>query len=195
MNLRHALPGSTARQLFNSSTLLDSSTARQTSTDLDRPRHPGTCSQSLDLPRQARQLLDSYSTAGQLLDSYSTGSTGKALTAPRQRPRQRLDGASTARQPGLNDDPGTSRSCRGEPPSAIPIDGYRCAPRDPRKRVCCCRTSVARGGVARGPAWHISITQHLTQHDSSSSSAESVRQQHPSHDLQCTNTQSITSRP
>ena len=44
--------------------------------------------------------------ARQLLDSYLTGSTGKALTAPRQRPRQRLDGASldssTARQPGLN---------------------------------------------------------------------------------------------
>ena len=99
----YALPGSTARQLFNSSTLLDSSTARQNSTDLDRPRaHPGTCSQ----PRLAstgstatRQLLDSYSTATrQLLDSYSAGSTGKALTAPRQRPRQRLDGALTARQ-------------------------------------------------------------------------------------------------
>ena len=42
-----------------------------------------------------RQLLDSYSTATrQLLDSYLTGSTSKALTAP----RQRLDGASTARQ-------------------------------------------------------------------------------------------------
>ena len=47
-----------------------------------------------------RQLLDSYSTATrQLLDSYSTGSTGKALTAPRQWPRQRLDGASTAVDP------------------------------------------------------------------------------------------------
>ena len=99
----NALPGSTARQLFNSSTLLDSSTARQNSTDLDRPRHPGTCSQ----PRLAstgstatRQLLDSYSTTTrQLLDSYSTGSTGKALTAPRQWPRQRLDGASTAVDP------------------------------------------------------------------------------------------------
>ena len=85
-------PGSTARQIFNtSSTLLDSSTARQTSTDLDAQAHRA-CSQA----RQARQLLD----------SYLTGSTGKALTAPRQRPRQRLDGAtldsSTARQPGLN---------------------------------------------------------------------------------------------
>ena len=63
-----------SRQLFNSSTLLDSSTeldrTRQTSTDLDRPRRPGTCSQA----RRARQLLD----------SYLTGSTGKALTAPRQ---------------------------------------------------------------------------------------------------------------
>ena len=47
-------------------------------------RHPGTCSQ----PRQPRQLLD----------RSSTGSTGKASTAPRQSTRQRLDGASTARQ-------------------------------------------------------------------------------------------------
>ena len=104
----------TARQIFNSSTLLDSSTARQNSTDLDTPA-AGTCSQPrlrlastgstttrqlLDSYSTAtRQLLDSYSTATrQLLDSYSTGSTGKALTAPRQRPRQRLDGALTARQ-------------------------------------------------------------------------------------------------
>ena len=77
----YALPGSTARQLFISSTLLDSSTARQlldrprqTSTDLDKTRRTGTWSQ----PRQARQ-----------------GSTGKR---PRQQARQRLDGASTARQ-------------------------------------------------------------------------------------------------
>ena len=73
----YALPGSTARQLFISSTLLDSSTAtRQTSTDLDRTRRPGAWSQA----RQARQELD----------SNSTGSTGKASTAP----RQRLDSAS-----------------------------------------------------------------------------------------------------
>ena len=89
--IAYALPGLTARQLLNSSTLLDSSTARQSSTELDRPRHPGACSQ----PR----LASTGSTATrQLLDSYSTGSTGKALTGPRQRPRQRLDGASTARQ-------------------------------------------------------------------------------------------------
>ena len=88
----YALPGSTARQLFNSLTLLDSSTARQNSTDLDRPRHPGTCSPA----STCLDGLDSYSTATrQLLDSYSTG---KALTAPRQRPRQRLDGVSTAQQ-------------------------------------------------------------------------------------------------
>ena len=74
----YALPGSTARQLFISLTLLDSSTAtRQTSTDLDRTRRPGAWSQA----RQARQELD----------SNSTGSTGKASTAP----RQRLDSAST----------------------------------------------------------------------------------------------------
>ena len=138
MNLRHALPGSTARQLFNSSTLLDSSTARQTSTDLDRPRHPGTCSQSLDLPRQARQLLDSYSTAGQLLDSYSTGSTGKALTAPRQRPRQRLDGASTARQ---LDSQGSTTI-----PVYFPFMSRGAAIRDPDRRipVCPARSEKAR---------------------------------------------------
>ena len=143
-----------------------------------------------------RQLLDSRTATRQLLDRLDRQGLDSTSTAASTAARWSLD-SSTARQPGLNDDPGTctSRSCRGEPPSAIPIDGYRCAPRDPRKRVCCCRTSVARGGVARGPAWHISITQHLTQHDSSSSSAESVRQQRPSHDLQCTNTQSITSRP
>ena len=87
-----------ARQLDSYSTARHCSTARQldrtrqTSTDLDTPAH----AVSLDLPRRDRQLLD----------SYSTGSTGKALTGPRQRPRQRLDGASTARttarQPGLN---------------------------------------------------------------------------------------------
>ena len=76
----YALPGSTARDSY--STARHCSTARQldsystdkrhrqTSTDLDRPRRPGTCSQA----RRARQLLD----------SYLTGSTGKALTAPRQ---------------------------------------------------------------------------------------------------------------
>ena len=97
-----------ARQLDSYSTARHCSTARQldrtrqSSTELDTPAH----AVSLDLPRQlaASQLLDSYST--ELLDSYSTAtrqlldsySTGKALTAPRQRPRQRLDGASTARQ-------------------------------------------------------------------------------------------------
>ena len=55
-------------------------TPPSTTRDLDTPAH----AVSLDLPQRARQLLD----------SYSTGSTGKALTAP----RQRLDGASTARQ-------------------------------------------------------------------------------------------------
>ena len=93
--IAYALPGLTARQLLNSSTLLDIARQLDSSTELDTPAH----AVSLDLPRRARQLLDSYSTATrQLLDSYSTGSTGKALTAPRQRPRQRLDGASTARQ-------------------------------------------------------------------------------------------------
>ena len=99
----YALPGSTARQLFISSTLLDSSTAtRQTSTDLDRTRRPGAWSQA----RQARQELD----------SNSTGSTGKASTAP----RQCLDGASTARQ---LDSQGSSAagalsSVTAEPPSS-----------------------------------------------------------------------------
>ena len=84
----YALPGSTARQLFISSTLLDSSTARQL---LDRPRQTST---ALDAqPHGVRK-----SQARQELDSNSTGSTGKASTAP----RQRLDSASpeprTARQ-------------------------------------------------------------------------------------------------
>ena len=75
----YALPGSTARQLFNSSTLLDSSThdssTRQISTELDSaPRVLDTPAHavSLDLPRRARQLLD----------SYSKGSTGKAFDSP-----------------------------------------------------------------------------------------------------------------
>ena len=55
----------------------------------------------------ARQLLDAQAHGVSLdrLDRNSTGtrqarqgSTGKASTAPRQRARQRLDGASTARQ-------------------------------------------------------------------------------------------------
>ena len=76
--------------LSPSSTLLDSSTR-----ELNRPRQTST-------PRRMRGRMQSGSTGStatrQLLDSYLTGSTGKALTAPRQRPRQRLDGASTARQ-------------------------------------------------------------------------------------------------
>ena len=106
--IAYALPGLTARQLLNSSTLLDIARQLDSSTELDRPRHPGTYpahAVSLDLPRRARQILDSStrqlldSYSRQLLDSYSTGSTGKALTAPRQWPRQRLDGASTAVDP------------------------------------------------------------------------------------------------
>ena len=73
----YALPGSTARQLFISSTLLDSSstarTARQTSTDLDRPRQTST-------PRH--------------MESGSTGST-VTRQARQARPRQHLDSAST----------------------------------------------------------------------------------------------------
>ena len=84
----YALPGLTARQLFNSSTLLDSSTARQNSTELstelDRPRHPGTCSQS-------RLALTCSTATRQLLDRLDRNSTGKALTAP----RQHLDSGST----------------------------------------------------------------------------------------------------
>ena len=40
--IAYALPGLTARQLLNSSTLLDSSTARQSSTELDRARQSST---------------------------------------------------------------------------------------------------------------------------------------------------------
>ena len=113
--IAYALSGLTARQLLNSSTLLDSSTeldrARQSST----PRRMQSASTCLDgLDKYSTALLDSYSTRlleTELLDSYSTGSTGKALTAPRQRPRQRLDGASTARQ---LDSQGSSRRRRAE---------------------------------------------------------------------------------
>ena len=74
----YALPGSTARQLFISSTLLDSSTARQL---LDRPRQTSTA-----LDAQPRGVRKSQARqARQELDSNSTGSTGKASTAPRQR--------------------------------------------------------------------------------------------------------------
>ena len=88
----YALPGSAARQLFISSTLLDSLTARQlldSSTDLD----------SYSTPRR----MESASTSLDRLDRNSTG-TRQARQA---RPRQRLDSASTeprqldtARQPG-----------------------------------------------------------------------------------------------
>ena len=87
----YVLPGSTARQLFNSSTLLDSLTARQlldSSTDLDSystPRRMESASTSLD-------RLDRNSTG-------STGSTGKASTAPvDSASTQCLDGASEPRQ-------------------------------------------------------------------------------------------------
>ena len=77
----YALPGSTARQLFISSTLLvdsarqlDSYSSQQTSTDLDKTRRTGTWSQ----PRQAQQ-----------------GSTGKASTTGSTAPRRSLD-SSTA---------------------------------------------------------------------------------------------------
>ena len=86
-NYAYALPGSAARQLFISSTLLDSSTAtRQTSTELDAQAH-GVRLDRLDrnstVTRQARQARPR-----QRLDSTSTV------------PRRSLD-SSTARQPGL----------------------------------------------------------------------------------------------
>ena len=75
-----------ARQLDSYSTARHCSTARQ----LDRTRQNST-----DLDTQAHGVsLDRLDKARQELDRNSTGSTGKASTAP----RQRLDGASTARQ-------------------------------------------------------------------------------------------------
>ena len=82
----YALPGSTARQLFISSTLLDSSTARQL---LDRPRQTST---KLDAPAHGVSL--------DRLDKARQGSTGKASTTGSTAPRRSLD-SSTARQPGL----------------------------------------------------------------------------------------------
>ena len=103
----YALPGSTARQLFNSSTLLDSSTARhrsrQNSTDLDTPALPRrmqSASTCLDGLERSTATPRSYSTA-----TRQARSTGKALTAPRQWPRAAGSteprDSSTARQPGL----------------------------------------------------------------------------------------------
>ena len=95
-NYAYALPGSAARQLFISSTLLDSSTAtRPTSTELDAQVHA-----AWSQARQARQELD----------SISTGSTGKASTAP----RQYLDSAST--ESGQLD----SSTARAQPPPRAP---------------------------------------------------------------------------
>ena len=106
----YALPGSTARQLFNSSTLLDSSThdssTRQISTELDSaPRVLDTPAHavSLDLPRRARQLLD----------SYSKGATGKAFDSPsRQRPRRT---ACVGRRRGRRLDSRRQLGPRGQP--------------------------------------------------------------------------------
>ena len=107
----NALPGSTARQLFNSSTLLDSWTARQNSTELDRARQTSTprrmqsastCLDGLDSYSTAtRQLLDSYSTATrQLLDRLDRQGLDSPSTAASTAARRSLD-SSTARQPGL----------------------------------------------------------------------------------------------
>ena len=98
----YALPGSTARQLFISSTLLDSSTALQL---LDRPRQTST-----ELDAQVHAAWSQARQARQELDSISTGSTGKASTAP----RQYLDSAST--ESGQLD----SSTARAQPPPRAP---------------------------------------------------------------------------
>ena len=101
----YALPGSTARQLvFSSSTLLDSSTARQNSTDLNRPRPPRRLPRRMQSASTCLDGIDSYSTATQqLLDrldrqglELDRTSTAGASTAGAS--TERLDGASTARQ-------------------------------------------------------------------------------------------------
>ena len=94
MRLGVKVSSSTARDRLDSKT--DASDRPQQSTDLDAQAH----AVRLDGRLPARQLLDS------LLDSYLTGSTGKALTAPRQRPRQRLDGEPRAQLDRLGDSPG-----------------------------------------------------------------------------------------
>ena len=114
----YALPGSTARQLFNSSTLLDSSThdsstARQTSTDLDRPRQTST---ELDAQAHGVRLdrLDKNSTvtrqARQARPRQDSASTAPRHV-PRRRPRQ-LD-SSTARAQTANGMRGDERGKRG----------------------------------------------------------------------------------
>ena len=113
----YALPGSTARQLvFSSSTLLDSSTARQNSTDLNRPRHPGAPAASRGACSQPRLASTGSTATRQLLNSYSTGSTGKALslTGPRQRgPRQRAPRQSGSMEPRQLDSSRARAQARG----------------------------------------------------------------------------------
>ena len=139
----YALPGSAARQLFISSTLLDSSTAtRQTSTDLDRTRRPGTWSQA----RQARQELDRLDRQG--LDSASTV------------PRRSLD-SSTARQPGLKLQRGSGargpglRACGDRGPRAVSH------PRGFRNRVgiiICCKYTFAPPSPHASPTFSANLT-------------------------------------
>ena len=83
----YALPGSTARQLFNSSTrstAVDNSSTRSTARQLD--------SFSTVLDSSTHRHMESASTG-------STGSTGKTSTTGSTAPRRSLD-SSTARQPG-----------------------------------------------------------------------------------------------
>ena len=139
----YALPGSTARQLFNSSTLLDSSTARQNSTDLDRPQHPGTCSQ----PR----LASTGSTATrQLLDRLDRQGLDRTSTAASTAARRSLD-SSTARQPGLK--PFRGGSCRSAAEAAV---AQRWAPGCCGERRHGCRASTLalnQRGMGRYSFW------------------------------------------
>ena len=124
----YALPGLTARQLFNSSTLLDNSTARQmNSTELDRarqsstPRHMQSVSTCLDgdRTRQSSTELDRARHPGTCSQSRlaSTGSTATRQLLD----RQGLDSTSTAARRSLDSSTAQQPGLKPEPPHAMAV--------------------------------------------------------------------------
>ena len=119
--------------------MLDSSTARQNSTELDSeldrarqsstPRHMqsvSTCLDGLDSYSTAtRQLLDSYSTATrQLLDRLDRQGLDSPSTAASTAARRSLD-SSTARQPGLKFNPKVGDNAADCVHPSAPLAGSR----------------------------------------------------------------------
>ena len=154
----YALPGSTARQLFISSTLLDSLTARQlldrprqTSTDLDKTRRTGTWSQ----PRQARQgstrldrqgldnRLDSASTARQL---DSQGSRRRSAALKPSTPIGRTEWREKESNPtaAKSSNPTAAKSAVGTPSATATAGATDTVPNAARTGARCCRGCAAR---------------------------------------------------